>query len=216
MALSLDGTASIYATSGTSFATGTLTCSNAGNVICVAITKNGAGDVSSVTGTGATFTFRAKSATGANNIEWWTGYAAGTFSSAVTVNMASSASFATVHAFGVNGAPSSSYFDTHSGIPTTNTSDADLTISTSNADDFIFGGYREGSTDNPSAGTGFTRILGGTGSGYQLTEYKIVSSTQTSLAIARGSSGVNGGVGDAIIKASASAATTQIHGWVAG
>lgn len=181
MALSLDGTASVFGGSGTSVATGTLTCSNAGNVIVVAIVSNGS-DVSSVTGGGVTFSSRGKTNSGSNYTETWVGYASGTFNAAVTVNFTGTSSFATVHAFGINGAPSSSYFDSHGSLPSIGTT-LPGTVSTSANDTFIFAALRASDTPNPLSTGSWTQILGSSGDGYMLTEYQIVSSPQSGLSV---------------------------------
>ncbi|HJU18994.1 MAG TPA: fibronectin type III domain-containing protein [Stellaceae bacterium] len=66
-------------------------------------------------------------------------------------------------------------------------------ITTSNANDFIFTTYRGAQTE--TAGAGWTQI---SGSDYLLTEYQVVSTTQTNL-VPIGGSGVEQGIGDAIV-----------------
>lgn len=181
MALSLDGSANVYAGSGTSVVTGTLTCSNAGNVIIVGCVSNGT-DISSISGGGVTFTSRGKTNTGSNYTETWVGYASGTFNSTVTVNFNSSASYATVHAWGINGAPSSSYFDTHASLPSIGTTTPG-TVSTTANDTFIFAIFRATDDDTPSVGATWTEIYGSSGGGFLLSQYKIVASAQTGLSV---------------------------------
>jgi hypothetical protein len=76
----------------------------------------------------------------------------------------------------------------------------DITLSTSNASDFILGAYRFSSTPSPTAGAGWTQISGADG---QLVEYKIVSAVQSKLdiVIGTGSGNDNAGIGDAIMSA---------------
>jgi hypothetical protein len=200
MALSLDGVAVANDITDQNPVTGTLTCSSSGNIIVVCVLSNFDVAVDSVTGGGVTFTRHAQQ-TG-TRIEMWSGYSSGTFNAAITVNRSGS-SFICVHAFGINGAPSSNWFDTNAAVPTTGATDP-LSISTDTADTFIIGTYRMASTANPTAGTGFTVIAGDTGSNhYMLTEYKIVSSTQSSLSvpIGTGSGDANGGIVSAVVSA---------------
>lgn len=201
MALSIDGTASTFGNSGSSVATdAALTCSNAGNVINVVITTNGS-TVSSVSSGGVSFTLRKRQTTGSDHLEYWTGYNAGTHNAVVTVSFTGTSSFATIHAWGSNGAPSSAYFDVNASLPDAGTTDP-RTVSTTAADTMIIGAFRFGSTANPTNGTGFTQILGASGSGYTLTEYKIVSAAQTGLSVpvGTGAGNANAAIADAIVQ----------------
>lgn len=74
-----------------------------------------------------------------------------------------------------------------------------LSITTTVADTFIFAAFREAGTATPTAGSGFTLLLN-SGAAFALSEYKIVSSTQSSLSITQttGSGNANGGVAGAI------------------
>jgi hypothetical protein len=205
--LSLDGTASRAGSSATNpVSTGTLTCTGAGRVIVVAITVNGT-TVSGVSATGATFTLRKAMYDGLDSLEYWTGYASGTFSSAITVTYAASPGFNAVHAFGISGAPSSSYFDTNAGLPNNGTPTGDpRSVSTDTADTFIVGLFKMNSQANPTAGAGFTKIFG---QDFQLTEYQIVAATQSALSvpITTGVGDAYYGIGDAIRIVSTAAAT---------
>jgi hypothetical protein len=85
--------------------------------------------------------------------------------------------------------------------------------STSNANDFIFAVYGWGNTPSPTAGTGWTAI---SGADYQLTEYKIVSATQTNLGApvgggAVGSGDITAGVMDAIVQSGTIALDGSAH-----
>jgi hypothetical protein len=215
---SLDGTpVGIYAdTSGpASFVTPTLTCSLSGNVICVVATPYGGNSITSITGGGVTFSRRVRIPTSGDQLDFWTGYASGVFNSAITINMsASGATIFTCHAFAFNGPPSSSYFDTNAGLPvTSNASPADpLSISTTAANTIILGMYRSVTNGDCSAGSGFTTILGPTGLGYQLTEYKIVTAVQSSLSVPMVTAGdSNAGIADALIYTAASTTTDGFH-----
>ncbi len=208
MALSLDGTASGNGVT-SSLVTTTLACSNAGNVICVAVLANGQ-NVTSITGGSVTFTQRAVIG---SYIELWTGYASGTFNSALTVNIGGGGAFTTAHAFGVSGCPSSSYFDTNVSLPNEGTTDP-RTVSTTAADTFIIGAFRMAGTQDPTQGSGFTKILG---NNYLLTEYKIVSAqTSLSVTIGTGVGDSNGAIGDALVASSTAALTINVSDTATG
>ena len=217
MALSIGGTASLYASSGTSGSTGTLTASS-GSVIVVAVTLNSGGQsVSSCSCTNVTFvgTARAKSGASGDIIEEWTGVSTSAVSAAVTVNISGTTSFLTIHAYEVIGSPTTSYFDSggSSNVPQTTNGDVDITITTNNAIDILLGAFRSASVANPVAGTNFTRILGATGSGYTMTEYRVVSSAGSQTVQKGVGNSTNGGIADAIIEAAAAAGRNP-GGWV--
>lgn len=217
MALTLDGTASILATSGLSASTGTLACANAGNIICVDVLANLSASISSITGGGVTFSQRAVAGSGTSLIYRWTGYSSGIFNAAITVNFSPASTFASVHAYGVSGAPSSSYFDPNGALPDVGNGDP-RSVTTSNAIDIILAAFRMGSTPDPTAGNidgvAATQILGASGSGYLLTQYRNVSATITggSVTIGTGAGDSNGGIADAIIAAAAAGGFIPIIG----
>lgn len=71
----------------------------------------------------------------------------------------------------------------------------------------ILGMFRHSSSSNNLAAAGFTEIFGSTGSGYQFTEYKIVSAAQTSLSVGdNNNSDMSGRIADAIVMAGGAAA----------
>ncbi len=99
--------------------------------------------------------------------------------------------------FEINGCALSSYFDANSGLPI-ETNAYPMSISTSNADDFIIAAYR--GIGSATAGAGWTLISGGT---YQMVQYKIVSAAQSGLSAPIVGGTPDTGVGDAIIAAAA-------------
>ncbi len=105
-------------------------------------------------------------------------------------------------AFEVNGCAATSYFDTNGGLPAVNpTNPADpVSISTSNANDFIFAFARMNTVSAPTSGAGWMQINTGF---FCMAEYMIVSSTQSGLSatIGTGSGDSNVMIGDAIIAA---------------
>lgn len=95
-----------------------------------------------------------------------------------------------IQVFGISGADTLSPFDSHSGLPqvqptsATDSNSPSLTVSTSNANDMILGFLSASS--NPGtiqAGNGFTLVESPWNSPVAAVEYKIVSSTQSSLPV---------------------------------
>ena len=200
MALALDGSGHANATNVSSIAV-TLTTSNADDVICIVVTMNGVESISSISDdAGLTWTERATSVADASHIEFWTAPAPSALTTdEITVTLSGSTTFITVDAFGISGADTTTIFDSNVALPDTQDGSGHVTITTSNADDFLIGAYRF-SVANPTEGTGWTKI---SGANFQLTEYKIVSATQSALDvdIGTGDGSENGGIGDAIIAA---------------
>jgi FecR protein len=181
-----------------------LTTSNANDVIIVDIVQNGA-TVSSVTDT-AGLQWHLRAVAGAVPFATYEYYAIAPnalSADAITVNFVGTTSYVDVNAFGVSGANTSSPFDSNASVPAPTTSTGSIT--TSNADDFIFAGYRFGFNATPTAGSGWTAI--NASGDYYLSEYQIVSTTQAGLVATASSADENGGIVDAIVRAPASAPT---------
>lgn len=185
----------------------TLTTSDANDIIIVDITTNGGPIVSVSSVALGNFTHHASSSdtTTAQNIERWYAVSSGILSTdIISVTLTSQFEYTTVDAYGISGAHTASPFD--SGGPVTDSSGGNTSaggadpypITTANANTMIIGAYRA-STASPTAGSGFTQI---SGADFQLTEYKIVSTTQSALNVTMttGAGGAAGGVIDAIIK----------------
>ncbi len=110
-------------------------------------------------------------------------------------------------AFAISGANTSAPFDTNASVPATPASSTG-SVTTNNANDFIFAGYSFSSDANPGAGSGWTAI---NSSGYNfLSEYQIVSATQAGLVATASSGDENGGIVDAVVQASDTAAVMTI------
>ena len=171
-----------------------LTTTTGSGVIVVAANTNAA-SVSNVTAAGLSFVQRT-SITGISGttITNWTAPYSSNFSGNITVTPASSA-FTAVTAFGIGGAPSTSYFDPNGSLPVESTGTI-LSITTSNANDFIFANYAT-SNASSTAGSGFAAISAA--ANFQLVEYVIVSTTQSGLSAGMGGSTPNGGILDAIL-----------------
>lgn len=186
------------------FLTMVLSTSNADDIIVVPVAVN-SGDITSIVGSGLTFTKRAEEPNGGGGsqpIEYWTSLAASPLSSVtITINNSTS-DFITAAAFGISGTNTSSPFDANGVLPITKTSGTISTLSTSNANDILLCFYRQSAISSPTAGSGFTAISGGSNP-YALWQYKIVSTTQSNLSCGEGggttNTDSNGGIADAIV-----------------
>lgn len=211
MALALDGSVHKNVV-GPASTTVTLSTSNAGDVIVAFITINLA-NVASISSANTTgWTARKVQGTGTGSfIEEWRGVAASALSSEViTLSFGVGVGFTTIDVFGISGADTTTIYDSNAALPDGGTT-GNRSITTTNANDILIAGYRFGSTANPTQGTGWTKI---SGADFQLTEYLIVSATQsgTAAAIGTGSGDQNAGIADAIIQASAGDAGALIGG----
>jgi len=116
----------------------------------------------------------------------------------ITVNFVGTSSFYSVVVFGINGVPSSSQLDSNGALPgTTNTASTPLTLTTSNANDFLFACYSQSSNTTVTAGSGWTAIAAQ--ANFQFCEYQIVTTTQSALAANLSSNTtIRNGMGDAV------------------
>jgi len=106
--------------------------------------------------------------------------------------------YAVLQVFGVSGANTASPFDPHAGLPNFATG-AYASVTTSNANDFIYGFEATAVTASPTAGSGFTGIESGVGGAFA-SEYKTVSAAQAGLSMtySNAASDTDGAWGDAI------------------
>ena len=116
----------------------------------------------------------------------------------ITVSQTSSEYLAAC-AVAVSGANTTDPFDDNPSVPAA-ASGGNIAISTSNANDFIVGGYRVGLTASPTAGTGWTQDCG---KYYLLVEHQFASAVQSGLVLAIGTGNGNEqvGIGEAIVAA---------------
>lgn len=200
MALALEGTpVHAQASSGTSMNIGPFTTSNPALIVIVNLTNQAAGVISSISGGGLSWSQRTAS-TGPNKIYEWTALAAVALSAVTfTINYSTSISFSAADIFAISGHDATTTFDVNASIPANSLTDP-ITISTSNANDFIIGGFRLASQTTPTQGSGWTKI---SGADFLLTEYQIVSATQTNLSVSIGTGvgDANGGIADAVMQA---------------
>ena len=172
----------------------TLTTTQANDVIILEVVENGSTVGSVADAAGLIWNVRAVAGSGSNLIYEYYAIASTPLSAdAITVNFTGTASYADLNAFGVSGANTSSPFDT--SVPT-NAATSTGAVTTSNANDFVFAGYRFASDATPSAGSSWTAI--NASGGYYLSEYQITSSTQTGLVATASTADEDGGIVDAV------------------
>ena len=179
----------------------TLTTFNPSDVIILDVAENGS-TVASVSDTaGLTWHERAVAGSGSNLIYQYYAIAPEALSAdTITVNFTGAISYAALNAFGIVGANTSSPFDPSASIPGAGDSGT-VSGSTSNADDLIFATYRFGGTASPATGSAWTALQ--EGSFYFLSEYEIVSTTQSNLTATATTTDESGGIIDAVVAASA-------------
>jgi hypothetical protein len=233
--LSTDGSKSAY--SATSSLSASLTTSDTNDVIIVFVTTASSSlvtvNTNGVTATGLSFSKRVQQSDEMSSVyydaEEWYAISSGTLNSkSIAVALSGSASDDSYEGvFGINGANTASPFDTNGLVPDVNytTSGSPMcTISTSNANDIIIGAMTNNG-QTPAAGSGFTEITGASntnGDNSLLTEYKIVSATQSDVRVAWGSLASTEwiAVADAVVQASStvsitftSSTTSPATGW---
>ena len=105
--------------------------------------------------------------------------------------------FATVIAWGVKNAVHSSFsaaLDPNGSLPATTTSNTPVVISTSNAADFVFAAYIDGS-NAASPGSGWTQI---DKFDFMIVEYQIVTTTLSNVSATISGDTIASGVGHAV------------------
>lgn len=204
MALALDTTA----TGGTGAAgnyTATLSTSGPNRIVIVCAYSTGA--VSGVSDTaGLTWTKRGAVNVGAKNLVCYYAVATAQLSSDVITVAIPSGDYGNAIAFSISGANTGSPLDPNASLPASESNGASMVVSTTDANDFIFGFYASiGGNTLPTPGAGWTEAASNQNyPGGAEVQYQIVSAAQTNLSIAQ-SGGVGGvyGVGDAIVAAAA-------------
>lgn len=197
-AIALDGTDHKNITSGTG-TTLTLTTTGAG-IVCLATLTNSGNGISSISSPNTTG-WAQRAALGGSQLEFWTGKSIGALTGEViTVTLAGGTGFTTIDVWGIKNGDRTTVFDPNGALPASDighdppTSD----ITTDTADCFLVGIIRNTVDSAPVEGSGWTPI---SGADYLLTEYKIVSSPQTALAVTSASSGSGYCIADAVKKA---------------
>lgn len=172
----------------------TLTTTKSNDVIVVyCVDATVPATFSTPTATGLAFTQRGTTSSLANRTQaLWYGIAANPISESITCSWTSGAQLGAVIAFGVHGANTAAPFDTNAGLPYFNANfpnpNPSCTISTSNANDFIFTGvYSNGAVITGNPASPFSSIVTNT---VMAASYDVVSSPQTNLTIQWSTSGM--------------------------
>lgn len=194
----LDGNNNANKSTGTSLPV-TLTTTGGCGIIVVGLVGF---DVSAgvPTATGLTFTQRGSGINvGGQFTQVYTAPYSTNFSGTITATTSSSG-FDTVLAFGISGPPSSSFFDTNASLPGQNTTagaTTTATISTSNANDFIYFIGLDENNSSTAITAPFTVLYH---ANLMVSGYQIVSSTQSSISATYTTPSFQGSQIDAIIK----------------
>jgi hypothetical protein len=193
----IDGSAVTATGTGHTLALPGLTTTVPGDAIIVFVVNNFGGTVA-VTSPHLVFTRRGDAGASGNKIDEFYAIAPAALSSEViTVNFTSSASYCSACAFAVKGI-NSGPFDLNASLPATATT-APQSISTTDANAMVIGGFRQNTTAAPGAASGFTLI---SGANYLASEYKTVTTAQSGLSVGDAqNSDVNGAIADAIAAA---------------
>ena len=180
----LDGVG-ISTAAGSNDATATvqLTTSQNNDVIMLMIAQNGgAQSVTDVEDLNWTKRYDNSSYNGSDFQEWYAIANCPLSSDTITVSsQASNMVSPRLNAFAVSGASTSTIFDPNGSLPAATSTDT-LSLSTSNANDFIFTAIRTFSGITDSAGSGWTQLATtNNNNGGYFSEYQIATSTETNL-----------------------------------
>jgi hypothetical protein len=204
MALALDGSGQGVNASGGNFTIPLTTTGGSGVIVVVGVAAADPQVVSSVTAAGLTFTQRITFDSGTNNYSFVAPYTSN-FSGNITVAIGNDEiQFSSGIAFGISGAPASSYFDTNGSLPAQATLAA-VSGTTSEPNDFVFCFYS--TNDNTvTQGSGWTLIQDS--SNYVLAQYQIGGTPGTFTGNISDNTKINAGLMDAIIAGSGGGGST--------
>jgi hypothetical protein len=192
--IAVDGSG-VSSAGGSTTSTVTLTTTHTNDFALIAIQHN-AGAVTSVTdGAGLTWTLLGI----ANTTEVWSAFSTGILTSdVITITYNSVPAFDSIVAWGLTGTVTSSFFDPNGALPgTTIVAGTPLTLTTSNACDFLFAAYA-GNSGTVTADAGFT-LIPGSGGNFMGVEYKLVTATQSALSMTvGGTTAIKNGIGSAV------------------
>ncbi len=123
-------------------------------------------------------------------------------SDTITMTTRSGGGYTGFNVFAVSGANTNNIFDPNGGLPATSATTS-VSISTSNANDFIFSAMTDYNGIASSAGAGWTEIDGSNANGGYFSEYQTVSALQSNLTASfiENYPGGEAMIGDAIEKA---------------
>jgi hypothetical protein len=196
----LDGSAHINNSSSVATQNITLSTTNADDVVVLAGTINST-SISSITDSAGLTWLRRTTTGGGGPLELWYSTAPNALTSdVITIHYAGTATFATIDTFGVSGADTSVVWG-GGNLPYTSTaSPADpLSYTVNETNTFTIAAFRFGTHSTPTQGPGWSAV---SGADYQLTEYKIASSSQAgaTATVGTGNADSNAGIADAIVQ----------------
>lgn len=159
-------------------------------IVCASVEYN-SGPLVSVTSPSLSWTKGASDFAG-SGIDFWYAIASGVLSSEVITATNTNSDYVAISVFAFSGVNTSSPID---GSPVIG--DDPLTIGTAATNAAVIAGFRDGSTPSPTAGSGWTQV---SGVDYQLVEYQIFTSPQSSVVCTQttGAGNSNGGYAIAI------------------
>lgn len=220
MALSIDGHVTGGNAASASSAAATLTTTNSNDVIVLGIWLfNSSTTVSSISGGGLTWARRGSPVPqGADGLEvWWAAAASPLSATVITVNFSGATAASAITAFGVNGANTVSPWDVNASLPKTGTGTGGVApsvsgVSTTAANTMLLGFSGNNNSNAQTAGASFTLIdtVTTVAGASVASERDVVSSAQSSISVAFGTSIGGGGgslwamIADAIVAGAAS------------
>jgi hypothetical protein len=194
--ITLDGSAAASGGSATS-TTISITTSQPNDLILLAVQNNDNVSVS-VTSPHLTWTYTIPKGVGSTGL--WSAFSTGALTTpeVVTITFPGTESFWSNVIWGLNGVPSSGYFDPNGALPGLTSTTTPLTLTTSNANDFLFAAYADNSGAGIAPGTGWT-LIPGSGGNFMGVIYKLVTATQSATpAAVSGGTTIKNGVGHAV------------------
>lgn len=193
--VTIDGSASVTGSGPSTTHNITITTTNANDLIIIAIQSN-ASVVNSVSDVAGLTWTQLGVRTGTMTV--YSAFSTGALTSdVVTVTYSSDPAFDSIVIWGLNGVPTSNQFDSNGALPGTTTTSTPLTLTTSNACDFLFAAYSDNS-GTVTAGSGWT-LVPTSGGNFMGVEYKLVTTTQAALsATVGGSTIIKNGLGHAV------------------
>jgi hypothetical protein len=181
----------------TTTSTVTITTTHTNDLIILADQFNSAGITSIVDTAGLTWV-QVGSHTGTMSV--YSAFSSGVLTSdTITITYNSPPGFDSIVVFGLNGVPTSNYFDPNGALPgTTTTVGTPLTLTTSNACDFLFAAYADNTGAGIAPGAGWS-LISGSGGNFMGVIYKLVTATQSATpAAVSGGTTIKNGVGSAV------------------
>src|SRR5229473_1825062 len=192
--ITVDGSG-VSSAGGSTTSTVTITTTQTNDLILLAVQANASNPTTIADGAGLTWT---QLGTVIGTMQVYSAFSTGVLTSdVITITYAALPGFDSIVAWGLHGTVTSSFFDPNGALPGTTTTSTPLTLTTSNACDFLFAAYSDNS-GSVTAGAGFT-LISGSGGNFMGVEYKIVTATQSALSMTvSGGTSIKNGIGDAV------------------